>query len=275
MGQHDAEGDDLMPEIARRELPADVRRNREMQAAADEADRQRYEQTINAHLTAFRIALDALEADHQRRGDELDFDLVADTRPAAMWQMAGRCIGIARLILDALALGYTTEVLHLARALHEADRLLDAFCDFDEGSLLRAWLADEGSEWVRPSHTRRAEARFEQRLADAMTAEGKDELQRTEERTRRLYDQLSGAAHHRRQWVQDAVAPELRTMLWGPTTVWARRAMTTATMVAVVEEAVMSVGDTLERFHGQGWYKQNVEPYIAGFAVLRAEQPLA
>jgi hypothetical protein len=263
-----AEDNDLMPEIARRELPADVRRNREMQAAADEADRQRYEQTINAHLTAFRIALDALEADHQRRGDELDFDLVADTRPAAMWQMAGRCIGIARLILDALALGYTAEVLHLARALHEADRLLDAFSDHDEGELLRTWLADEGDEWVRPFHARKAQARFEQRLADAMTEEGK------EERTRRLYDQFSRAAHHRRQWVQDAVAPELRTMLRGPTAAWARRAMTTAMVVGVVEEAVMSVGDALERFHGQGWYKQNVEPYIASFAVLRTEQPL-
>jgi hypothetical protein len=269
-----AEDDDLMPEITRRELPPDVRRNRQMQGAADEADRGRYEQAINAHLAAFQLALDALEAAHQRRADELDFDLVADTRPAAIWQMAGRCNGIARLILDALALGYTTEVLHLARALHEADRLLDAFCDFDEGTLLRTWLVDEGNDCVRPSHARTAEARFEQRLADAMTAEGKDELQRTEDRTRGLYDQFSGAAHHRRQWVQEAVAPELRTMLRGPTTVWIRRAMTTAMMVAVVEESVMSVGDALERFHGQGWYKRNVEPYLASFAVLRVEQPL-
>jgi hypothetical protein len=32
--------------------------------------------------------------------------------------MAGRCIGISRLMLDALALGYCGEVRHLARSLH-------------------------------------------------------------------------------------------------------------------------------------------------------------
>jgi hypothetical protein len=54
-------------------------------------DRHRYEQAINGHLAAFQIVLGALEAAHQRRAYELDFDLVADTRPPAMWQMAGRC----------------------------------------------------------------------------------------------------------------------------------------------------------------------------------------
>jgi hypothetical protein len=269
------ENPDLMPPVHRRELPALVLRNRAGQAAADETDRLRYAKAIDAHLTAHRLALDWLADEHQRLADAFDFDLVGDTRPAAMWQMAGRCIGIARLILDALNLGYTTEVLHLARALHEGDRLLDAFGDPDEGPLLRTWIADEGREWVRPRHARAAEARFEQRLADAMTAEGKKELERTDDRTLGLYSQFSEATHHRRRWVQEAVAPELRIMLRGPTTVWARRAMTAATMAAVVEEAVMSVGDALERFQGPGWYEENVKPFIASFDALRDEQPLS
>jgi len=68
------------------------------------------------------------------------------------------------------------------------DGVRDGFCDRwvrlavywqtathgpDAWLLLRAWLADKADEWVRPSRARKAEARFEQRLADAMTAEGR------------------------------------------------------------------------------------------------------
>jgi hypothetical protein len=74
------------------------------------------------------------------------------------------CIGIARLLCDALLLGYTAEVLHLARALHEADHLVSIFV-LDEGAgLLRKWLADEGDEWVQPGEVRAAEEKFEERL---------------------------------------------------------------------------------------------------------------
>jgi hypothetical protein len=273
MVEDDAASGDLTPPVRSRELPTVVRHKRAMQAATDEADRRRYERAIDGHLAAFRMALDSLEEAHQEIADRFDLDLIGNTRPAAMWQMTGRCIGIARLIVDALAIGYTAEVLHLGRALHEADRLLDAFGDPDEVPLLQTWLADE--QWVRPAHGREAEARFEQRLGEAMTAEGRDELQRTEEKTRRVYALYSEATHHRRRWVQDAVAPELRTMLRGPTTVWVRRAMTTATMAAVIEETVMSVGNALERLHGPGWYDVHVKPYIASFAALRTEQRLS
>jgi len=266
------ENDDLNPRIAPRKLPPRFARKRASQATTDEADRERYEQAIDRHLAAHRRALAWLADEHQLIADGYDFDLVGDTRPAALWQMAGRCIGIARLILDAVALGYTAEPVHLARVLHEADRLLDMFADPDEGPLLRQWLDDKA--WVRPASARKAEARFEQRLADAMTTQGKQELERTKGHTERLYAEFSEAAHNRRRWVQDAVAPELRTMLRGPTTVWVRRAITAAVMVAVVEEAVISVGGALELFHGSGWYKDNVSSHIADFERLRSEQPL-
>jgi hypothetical protein len=266
------DSNDLNPRVSRRKLPPRFARKRTMQAGTNEADRERYEATIDAHLAAHMQALAFLAEEHQRIADSHDFDLVGDTRPAALWQMAGRCIGIARLILDAVGLGYTAEPVHLARVLHEADRLLDMFADPEESPLLQQWLDDE--KWVRPASARKAEARFEQRLADAMAARGEPELDRTKERTQRLYAEFSGAAHNRRRWVEDAVAPELRTMLRGPTTVWARRATTAAVMVAVVEEAVITVGGTLDLFLGEGWYRRNVTPHIAALSALRSKQPL-
>lgn len=212
---------------------------------------------------------------HQWLADELDFDVMGDTRPAGVWQMAGRCIGIAQLIIDALALGYTrTEVQHLARALHEADRLVDIFGIPEEADLLRKWLADEGDEWVRPRAVREAEKRFEKRLAKAMREAGVPELRRTDELTRRIYGQHSEAAHHRRKWTQDAVAPQLRTMIRGRTTVWARRAVGARKMLGIVEESVASVGDALAPFFGPGWYEQHVIPVLASFEALRVTHPL-
>lgn len=269
------EHDDLTPPMRRTRGPDPrVLRNREEQAARDEYDQRRWEKSIEAHIAAHRVALDFLEETHQRIADTHDFDLIGDSRPAAMWQMTGRCIGIARLICDALALGYTAEVMHLARALHEADRLADIFALPEGTDLVRKWLADEGNEWVRPGEVRAAESRFEDRLAQAMRDFGVPELQRAREATRTLYGHQSQAAHHRRKWTQDAVAPQLRTMFRGPTTVWSRRAVTTAAMLGVVEEAVLSVGDTLAAFMPSSWYGQHITPFVATFEAHRATQPL-
>lgn len=266
---------DAQPEPLRikpRRLPAYVERKRARQAATDTADRKRYEKAIDAHLAALRMALNGLEHAHQQLADGYDFDLVADTRPAAIWQMSGRCIGIARLVLDAVALGYTSEHLILIRSLHEADRILDVFCDPAESGLLARWLADERT--IKPSDSRKAEQRFEERLGEWMTDEGLPELPRTEQPTRDLYSKYSEAAHHRRAYVQDLVSSPLRQMLRGSATVWERRAVAVGVASAAVEEAVESVGGGLAFFYGAPWYEQNIKPYIESFAALRLAQPL-
>jgi len=210
-----------------------VRRNRAIHDAENEACRKRFEQPIKAHVEAHQIALDWLSAEHQRLADERDFNLVGDTRAAATWQLSGRCIGLARLILDTLTLGYAAEVLHLARALHEADRLLEAVYDPAEDGILRRWLADK--ENVKPADARQAQQRANERLAAPS-------IERSATLTKSLYNQFSAATHHRRQYVQDAVSPALRTMTIGANAPWIRQAITTAVMVSVVEEAVMAIG---------------------------------
>jgi hypothetical protein len=263
--------DELQPPTRRTGLPDQVRRDRERQAAVDEIDRRRYEPAIRANIAAHRIALDALAKTHQILADEYDFDVVGDTRQAAVWQMAGRCIGISRLICDALELGYTADVMHLARALHEADRLLFVFTVPEETKLLRRWLT---GEYVKPQHVRTAELRFEKNLARTMREAGLPTLKRTDALTLEIYDQHSAAAHHRRRWTQDAVTPALRTMIRGRTDSWLRRAGTTAALLAVVEEGVQAVGDGLSSFVGPGWYEESVKPLLEGFAAVRLAHAL-
>lgn len=261
-----------MPAITQRELPAYVRRNRDVQAKRNEHDRGRFEQAAEAHIAGHRQALDFVASRHQWIADSTDLDLVGNTRPAAVWQLAGRGIGVARLMLDALSLGYTAEVLHLARALHELDRMIMIFGEEEGTPLVRQWLEDE--DWVRPRQTLEAEEAYEERLAAAMREQGLPEIPRTKDLTRRLYGGQSEAAHHRRKWTQDAVAPQLRTMISGPTEVWERRAATVAAMVGVVEECVTTVGGALALFYGPGWFERRIKPWRESFEALRATAPL-
>lgn len=131
--------DDLTPPLKRTGLPAGIRRNREEQRRRDAADRARFESAVDAHIAAHRMALDFLMETHQWIADEYDFDLAGRTRQAAIWALSGRCLGVARVMLDALALGYTAEVLHLARAEHEASRLAEIFGEEEGTDLLRRW----------------------------------------------------------------------------------------------------------------------------------------
>jgi hypothetical protein len=263
--------DELNPRVAARKLPARIARNRLEQAGRDAADRARFEQPIAAHLAARRIALDALAAAHQALADGCDLGLTSDTRPAAVWQMSGRCLGIARALVSLVEQGFTAEVLHLGRALHEATRLLSALGDPEEDDLLRTWLA---GEYVSPGTVRGAEERYEQRLAAAMAAEGRSELPRTGPVTKKIYTKMSEAGHHQRPAVEGDVAPMLRTMVRGPDPTWERRAAAASVMLSVVGEAIDSVGDALALFYGRAWYDEHVRPFWAGFDALAREQPL-
>ncbi|MFY9487211.1 MAG: hypothetical protein WAP35_00745 [Solirubrobacterales bacterium] len=266
--------DDLQPLVNPRALPDEVGSARRKMAEVDGRDRLRYEANIAAHLSARRSVLEFLEREHQRIADGTDLDLVAATRPAAAWQMAGRCVGIARLILDAVELGYCSELMHLARALHEADRLLNSFEDPEEDALLRKWLADVGADWVRPTEARNAMERTEQRLAAAAREAGGPELRTTKQLSIDLYDLHSQAAHHRRRWVEDAVFPDERTMMRGRTQAWIRRAVTARAMTGVVDESILCVGNALRHFHERGWFVAQVAPLIDGFEALDTSHPL-
>ncbi len=274
MNEHRSSESDLEPPfLLNKEVPPEVATAREQEIRNANANREIFESRIERHLEVHRNGLEHLHDTHQWIADHYDFDLAGDTRYAAAWQMAGRCLGIAYLMVDALKLGYTGEVVHLARSLHEADRLLDAFVMPGEDALLRQWL--RGGH-VSPSDARKAEERFDKFLNEKMkeagyepTVENRAELSRT------MYGKLSPPAHHDRESTEEAVAPGLRMMIVGECGAWVRRAETVEALLLFVEEALLSVGDALSKFMGPNWWEEHVIPFRNLFAELRAVEPLA
>jgi hypothetical protein len=267
--------DELNPNLSQRELSGDAQANRALYEIQI-ADQIALEPAMEAHQAAYRLALDDLDCYVTQIADSTDLDLVSDTRPAAVWQMAGRSVGLSRACLDLMRLGYCAEVIPLARTLHEANRLVQTFAQRNEDELLRIWLADEGRhKWVRPKQAREAIERAEDKLNDLMRRHGADAPGTTTELSIEIYDQFSRAAHNRRAWVQDAVSADLRQMATGPHRSPVRRAGTLAAIGGTLEEAVQLVGDALAAtFYGTTFWTTNVQPHVKSFEALRATHPL-
>lgn len=271
-------------------------------AARDTADRQHKATAatvgprIEAHLKAGRIAIETLRAAHQHIGDHTDLDLVGDTRQAAVWIVAGRCLGLSNALMDLLGSGYGAEAMPTARALHEATRLLDAFTDDGDDSLLTRWLADEDQQWVRPKETRQAREDMVGRLRATMAeslqeAEAADDVERVAQLTtaiaemdatpkghlwrmsRSIYD-VSRIGHTRRAGTRDSVSAPLRQMVTGPHPDPLIRGEYVEWSSALVEEVMLSVGDALGRFFGPSYFKESVRPIISALQAVRAAHPL-
>jgi len=269
----DAE-DDLQPPLHRAELPAAVVHERGERERRNEAEQKEFEPRIDAHVHAHRLALEHLASAHQAIADHIDLDLTGDTRHAAIWQMAGRCLGFGHQILDSLQLGYTVEVEVTARALHETTRLLGTFFAPGEDQLVRTWLKDKRA--IKPSHTRKAEQRFDAGLSKALQEKGMPPFKGDrEQKSRKIYALMSEGAHHRRSRTQVAVDPLTRTMTFGRSTRWRERARATGSWIQVVEESIIEVTAALALYVSDpGWYEDTAKPYMASFAALRQTHPL-
>jgi hypothetical protein len=280
-----------------RDLPDDIRRAREQAVALAEQRSRILQPRIDAHLKACRLALDAVEAAHQHIADGTDLDLLGDSRQAAVWVMAGRCIGLSRAVLVLLRDGFGAEAAAEARTLHEATRLLDALADEDEPELLERWLADDDKQWVRPWETREARERMRERLEaalsegkrraeearraelaaqleEAMRSAGMEQPRATVKASRTIYDVLSRIGHSRRSGVRDAVSLPLRQMATGPHPDPIIRAEYVEWSSHVIEEVVRSVGDACARFFGGDYYNRGVKPIIDALATVRDSHPL-
>jgi hypothetical protein len=272
-------------------------------AARDAAERQNKTNAatvaprIEAHLKAGRIAIETLRAAHQHIGDQTDLDLAGDTRQAAVWIVAGRCLGLSSALMDLLDSGYGAEAMPTARALHEATRLLDAFTDDGDDSLLTRWLADEDQKWVRPKETRQAREDMISRLRVTMAeslqeAEAADDVERVAQLTEAIagmdatpdghlwrmslsiYDVLSRIGHTRRSGTRDSVSAPLRQMVTGPHPDPLIRGEYVEWSIALIEEVMLSVGDALGRFVGPSYFKEIVHPIISALHAVRAAHPL-
>jgi hypothetical protein len=255
--------------VRRRDLPSDVSELRELAAGRYDASREKIESRIEAHVTACRVAIDFLDATHTKIADGTDLDLEADTRQAAAWILAGRCIGLARALLNLLEDGFAAESVPTMRTLHETNRLLWAVSEEDE--MAHRWIVDDDKKYVRPREAResgersRAElhaalramkAQAEQeglhdeaaRMQDAIDSLSADEGARMVAAARQIYDMLSRIGHSRRSGMSDALHPELRRMVTGPHPDPSVRGGYVEYGTSLIEETLIHVGVALGRF---------------------------
>lgn len=272
------------PTISWRSLPPEVSRRRVEVGIERERESALLQPRIDAYLEIYGLALDALASVHRGIADGTDLDLSADNRAAAVWTVAGRCIGFARSTLSLLRNGFGAESAAQMRALHEANRLLSALADDAETDLLRQWLADK-DQGVRPREARAAQERWRHRVRAAMIekraqakAAGDEALSREiddglgleafaeddsmSQATRQIYDTLSRIGHSRRSGIRDAISEPLREMAVGPHTDLTIRAEYVTYGGLLVVETLISVGHALGRFHGQGWFEAQIRPLI-------------
>ncbi len=274
----DAEAPDawsLMPRLERRTLSCAVRQARDVAADA-ERDAAALAPNIAAHLTTLSMVLDTLAAHHQAVADQFDFDLMGNTRYAAAWQLAGRSIGLGQAVVALLRARFCAETLVLARALHECTRLLDALGDPEDGDeLLRRWLEDDDKRYVRPWEAREAERRAAERLRIKMETAGATPIKGTVDLSRDLYHHLSWFGHNRRRAVQDFVSEPQRTMIRGPHPDTRVVAVYIAWGGQVIEEVLLSVGESLARFWGTRYLRDHQIPLQQAIKAVRHDSPLS
>ena len=280
-----------------RGLPEEVKQRRWAVNAQNERVDAALQPRFHEHLRVLEQAVDRLADAHQAIADGTDLDLAGDSRQAAVWTVAGRCIGHTRALLVLLKAGFAGETAVQMRAMHEATRLVAALADDEESNLLRRWLTDADNKWVRPKETRSAQQRIHGRFrsdlerarAEALaegdaerTAMIEEALDRTptpeEEALSRaasqIYDVLSKAAHLRRSGTRDSTSRALRRMATGPHPDPAIRASYVDYGGRLVEEVLLTVGETLSRFYAPGWYMEQIKPLIDDLHRARESSPI-
>ncbi len=275
-----------------RQLPQDVIDARAAALVRNAALNAVIQPRIDVHLGVCDEAVSYLADLQQWVADKSDLDLDADTRQAATWRVAGRCIGLARALISLLRSGFGAEVAPVGRTLHEATRMLSVLGDSEEPGLMRRWLDDE---WLRPTEMRAAGARQHARVNKgaaqslaAARAAGDNEAvaaikrlskgpnpQQVSDMSRAIYEVLSRISHNRRSGMSDAYSNDERLMACGPHPDPLIRAEYVHWGFSVVEEAVLHVGNAISALmpHHRS-FTTMIRPIVMKLHEARAAHPL-
>lgn len=261
---------DLSPPLPDAKLSADVVEARLIAEAAF-AEAREVEPLIASHLSSYREILELLSGYLTIPLDTSTLDLSADTRWTALWQLSARSIALTHGLLAQVEQGLGVEAYPTARTIHEANRLIQVFCDPDEDDLLREWLNDRA---LKASVIRRAMARIEKRRNANRTAAGEPSGPSQIALHEALYTALSESAHLRRSSTELGVSITRRTIVTGPNPDWGVRAYFTGWAGAVTYE----VADTVLRAFataGGSWFWTDVaKPLLVQLEQIAVDHPL-
>ena len=269
---------DLEPSVGFGALPPAVVTAREHAREEDERIAAIVQTRIAGHIATYGMAIRTVEQLHERIADGTDIDLIGDSRWAAVWQLAGRAIGFAHALLVLANAGIGDDALPVARAMHEAVRLLDGVTNRHDRELVTRWLADDDDRYVRPREARAAVEEGERLVREMMIAAGAEPVPSTRHLSDELYHRMSLVAHNRRRAVELVIAPTLRRMARGRHPSPVGRAQAVLTHGTIIEEAVSETGLCMSFFLGpEGaarWLAATLRPTLATFEAVRHDQPL-
>jgi hypothetical protein len=262
----------LEPEIHGADLPAEVvslRAAADAQAAAEEPY---WQPRIDAHVDVYAGIVDVLTDWHRRIADETDLAIRGETRWSAMWEMAGRCLAIARVLLHDLRGGFCSEADGTLRALHEAVQLLFALSSHLEEDAVRRWLS---GEWIRPREAREIQERHQAYAIEQMVEAGVDpEGGDIAELGREIYSAMSSSAHHERGGFPESISVALRRFAYGPHPDPERRAAYVSFAGELLEEVLLVVGSAFRDLIGGDYINDVVRPLQQRLEEVRASHSL-
>jgi hypothetical protein len=259
------------PPIRWRRLPANVAALRIAVQGHDTLEALRLMPHIEANLAACRAAVDGLVAAHRDVGDCVDFDLNAETRWVAAWELSGRTLGLANLLIAELRAGFTAETGGTMRALHESSNLTALVANEpDEAPLTRQWLRGRRvpqrrtAVALREAYTRMTEEARSQGLE-------MDHDPNVAGPIGQIYGVLSSAAHSQRPGFKELVGRDARFFVYGPHPSFRVRSDWVDYASVLIEQIVLDVSAALMPFFGRGWYPAAVVPLIDELKRVRPE----
>jgi len=263
---------ELEPEIHGAELSDDVRAARALAESSFGESEAYWRPSIEAHLAAYADSIDVLVGHHRDIADRTDIEIGADTRWSAIWELGGRCLAIARVVLHDMRGGFASEADGNIRSLHEAVQLLAAVAYFREDDALRRWLA---GKWIRPAEVREIHERQQEYADDVMRQQGLEpEGGNLRELGAQIYSVLSTSAHHERGGFPESLSPKLRQFAYGPHPEAERQAAHLNYVGELLEEVVLVVGAAFRDIIRGDFYAEVVQPLQARLHEVRAAYPL-
>lgn len=225
---------------------------------------------IGAHLDGYSRAVSELAEAHYRVADHTDLDLRADTRPAALWLLTGRCIGQAAATLQLVRVGYVLQVPPLLRSLQEALALLGSLHHDDEA--LGKWLRDRNLVDIQRALASIDKWQEEARLEFAR--QGLQVPRRTKSYFKQTYGWLSEFTHHRRRHLVGEVSMDTRIMPLGPHPDARGRAVRVWETGNVIAHLVSVGGSALATMLGRSWFVDRFQPTFRSLQELQARMPI-
>lgn len=267
--------DELDPPLAPRALTESERAVRSSAERIDTELETLVRPRIAAHISASRQALDVIESELDWLTETFSIDPLAQTRAAALWLLMGRCVGQQRAVLLLVEHGMAVEGRPLDRTVKEISNIVKAMAADGQPAerLARQWLSD-GEAYVKAQAARRGMVLpFQNRDKESQAFQhlGVNGLDAAD---KKVYDDLSRAAHGRRSSVIESYYAQSRHMARGSRYALLDQAVAVEWSTSTTSGVVLTAAAMLLPFRGHQHIVDHVLCLCTALDAIRKSQRL-